>query len=84
VDLDAESWKRVRTTLAEQDRLFRCGLALDPDRIIGRLRRRLRREFTVRLPRMLFRPVDLPAGFRQSVAVEGSDVSLALTTRTVR
>jgi hypothetical protein len=84
VDLAPESWKAVRTALVEQDQLLKCGLAIDPEQILPKLRDLLRQGFDVQLPRALFRSVELPAGVRQSVAVEDRQVELAVRTDALR
>jgi hypothetical protein len=84
VDLVPASWTAVRNALEEQDRLLRCGLALDPDEIMPRLEGLLRRGFEVTLPRSLFRAVDLPAGIRHSVDIEDRHVDLSASTRALR
>jgi hypothetical protein len=84
VDLAEESWGQVRGALEEQDRLFKCGLGIDPDQILPRLRERLGEGFEVELPPAIFRPVELPAGLRQSVAVEDTQVDLTVRTDALR
>lgn len=81
LDLTDRSWGEVRAAIDEQDQLLRCGLALDPDRLLARIRGRLREGFDVKLPRSLFRPVDFPAGVRQEVTIEDHRVDLAVKTR---
>jgi hypothetical protein len=84
VDLADESWGEVRSALEEQDRLFKCGLGIDPDQILPKLRARLAEGFDLELPQAIFRPVDLPAGLRQSVAVEDTQVDLTVRTDALR
>jgi hypothetical protein len=84
VDLEEQSWADVRSALAEQDRLFKCGLGINPDEILPKLRGRLGEGFELNLPRAIFRPVDLPAGLRQSVAVEDTQVELTVRTDALR
>ena len=84
VDLAEQSWADVRGALEGQDRLFKCGLGIDPDEILPKLRARLDEGFDLTLPRALFRPVDLPAGLRQSVAVEDTQVELTVRTDALR
>ena len=84
VDLSAPSWTAVREILADQDRLTRCGLALDPEALLARLRTLLARGFRVTLPDSLFRPVDLPGAVRGTVVVQGVSVDLAVETRGLR
>jgi hypothetical protein len=84
LDLSAASWDDVRGALEEQDRLLRCGMAIDPEVILPRLRELLRGGFDVRLPRSLFRPVALPAALSESVRVEGRQVDLTVRTQALR
>ncbi len=84
VDLLPASWDAIRDALDEQDQLLRCGLALKPDEILGRLRDLLRRGFDVTLPASLFRAVDLPAGVRREIEFEDRKVDLSVDTRALR
>jgi hypothetical protein len=84
VDLTDDSWRDVRRALDEQDEILKCGLALNPDEILPKLRARLTEGFDITLPQSLFRPVDLPAGVRQSVAVEDTQVELTARTDELR
>jgi hypothetical protein len=81
VDLTDKSWAEVRGAIDEQDKIGKCGMAIDPDDLVARIRRRLREGFDVKLPRSLFRPVDFPASVRQEVTVEDRRVDLAVETR---
>lgn len=67
----AESWRRVRELLERQDRIFRCGLAIDADDMEARLRDLLRRGFRFRLPDSVLRPIRLPGRVVESVDVHG-------------
>lgn len=62
-----ESWGRARALLDEQNDIFRCGLALEPDDMIERLDRLLRTGFEFQLPEVLFRSVRLPARIEDRV-----------------
>ena len=84
VDLAPGSWADVRRALEEQDRLLRCGLALDPDDMLAKLKDVLRKGFDVKLPRSLFRPVELPAHLTREVAVEDRRVELEVRTNDLR
>jgi hypothetical protein len=84
VDLAPESWADVRRALEEQDRLLRCGMALDPDDMLAKLRDVLRKGFDVKLPRSLFRSVELPARLTQEVVVEDRRVELEVRTNDLR
>jgi hypothetical protein len=84
VDLAPESWTEVRRALEEQDRLLRCGMALDPDEMLAKLQEVLRNGFDVKLPRSLFRTVFLPARLSREVAVEDRRVELEVRTNDLR
>jgi hypothetical protein len=84
VDLTEASWAAVKDALTEQDKLTRCGLALEPATLLPRLQELLRRGFDVTLPASLFRPVDLPGAVRGTVDAQGTQVELAVVTRGLR
>jgi hypothetical protein len=73
-----ESWKVLEDALREQDSFLKCGIALDPDTMLPKLRQRLDQGFAVRLPKKLFRPFLLPASIRTSVEREGRRLELAV------
>jgi len=84
VDMTDRSWAEVRAAIQEQDDVTKCGLALDPDKLLSKIRERLREGFDVKLPRSLFRPVDFPAGVRQDVMIQDRRVDLAVQTHALR
>lgn len=84
VDLAPESWTDVQRALEEQDRLLRCGMALDPDDMLAKLRDVLHNGFDVKLPRSLFRTVELPARVTREVVVEDRRVELEVRTHDLR
>jgi hypothetical protein len=63
LDFDAASWKRVRRIFEEQDRAGRCGLAMDPDSMMVKLRRIGMKGVDVRLPADLLPEFELPVTF---------------------
>jgi hypothetical protein len=63
LDFDAASWKRVRKIFEEQDRAGRCGIAMDPDSMMVRLRRIGMKGVDVRLPADLLPEFELPVTF---------------------
>lgn len=75
----AEAWLRVRELLESQDRIFRCGLALDPEQMEGQLRDLLRAGFRFRLPPAILRPIRLPAGAADRVRVGERDLRAEIT-----
>jgi hypothetical protein len=84
VELSPESWAKVRAALEAQDDISRCGLALDPDKIFGKLQELVGKGFKIHLPRKLLRPVALPTGVSESVEVEGRRVAVAVTQNALR
>ena len=84
VDLAPESWEQVRDAIREQDVVLKCGLALDPAKVVDRLRATLAKGFDLKLPTALFRPVELPAAVRQRVEVLDRPVELNMKTRDLR
>jgi hypothetical protein len=65
------SWERVRTILNEQNHIFKCGIALSPERMETMLRELLTKGFRFRLPSSILRPVPLPASLLDEVDVAG-------------
>ena len=80
----AESWKVIEAALAEQDSFTKCGIALDPEAMLPKLRARLAAGFPVRLPRKLFRAFELPASLSTSVEHEGRTLALAVSPAALR
>jgi hypothetical protein len=76
VDLTPESWKDVTAALVEQDSFFKCGIGLDPDAIVPRLRELLLKGFNVRLPKKLFRAFALPGSLSRRLEHEGRQLVL--------
>ena len=71
-----ESWDRVGQILDEQNDIFRCGLALQPDDMIVRLDRLLRTGFEFELPEVLFQPIRLPARIEDRVEIGPREVEI--------
>jgi hypothetical protein len=80
VDLLPDSWRQVREALEEQDKLLKCGMAIDPDQVLPRLSGLLLEGFEIRLPRSLFRAVDLPGSVGGTVRLAGRDVELTFAS----
>lgn len=74
VEPSRETWESVERLLDE--RSWRCEKALDAVDVPKLLRGLLARGFSVRVPRKLFRPVRLPAGFEQTLSFEGRTYEL--------
>jgi hypothetical protein len=84
VDPSADTWERVMTTLREQDRWNRCGIAMDPEKVAQRLAELGEAGFKVKLPRSIFRPVVIPASLVKSVRVGRSRVELSIRPNALR
>jgi hypothetical protein len=77
--LSAESWATVRRALDAQDKIARCGIGLDPDVVMPQLEALVAAGFVVKLPRKLFRAVELPTRLTPTVRVQDQDVEVELT-----
>jgi hypothetical protein len=84
LDLDPGSWAAVRARLQQEDKVGRCGLAMNPDKALAELRTIAGRGFDVKLPRQLFRTVVLPAEGAQTVLVEQQQVHVAVHQNALR
>jgi len=60
-----KSLTKVREALREQDRFLRCGIAMDPDTVLARLRQLVRSNIRIRLPRSLFKPFSVPVSLEE-------------------
>lgn len=79
VDLTPESWTDITDALNEQDSFFKCGIGLNPDTILPKLKDLLLKGFNVRLPKKLFRPFALPGSL--STTLEHEERRLRLTVK---
>ena len=78
LDLTPASWGRARAVFEKEDRTLRCGMVMDPDVILGKLRALGARGVRVRLPGGLpgFElPVAFGASLMDSSYLVGADVS---------
>jgi len=78
---DGETWLRVQRALEAQDSFWRCGIAMNPADVIGRLRALTDRGFDVGLPDTLFREIRLPATLQRSLRFGGRHVELEIAPR---
>lgn len=83
-DLTPESWSVVAEALTKQDQVLKCGIALNPDDVLEKLRVIAQKGFDVRLPQSLFRSVRLPASLKHSAEVRGRRYSLAVSPNALR
>ena len=84
LDLTAHSWGVVEAALRSQDTSGKCGVLMNPDKGLVRLRALAARGIRVRLPDSIFRAVSLPARLRKSVRVSQRTVQLQLTAESLR
>jgi hypothetical protein len=84
IDLTPESWGRLRAALDAQDTLGKCGLAMNPDDVMPQLKALANTGFDIKLPKSLFRPVELPASLHSQVEVEGTQVDVEITPQLLK
>lgn len=84
MDLTPRSWGVVEAALRSQDVLGKCGIVMDPDKGLMRLRALVARGIKVKLPDSIFRTVSLPARLHKSVRVNQRSVGLRLTAESLR
>ena len=84
VDLTPEAWKDVEAALNEQDSFFKCGIGIDPDKILPKLREILLKGFDVRLPKKLFRSFALPASLARTLEHDGRRLALTIKPDALR
>jgi hypothetical protein len=84
LDLSPGSWAAVRSQLEDQDRFSKCGMGMDPEKVLGELRELVGAGFKVKIPARVFRPVVLPAQLADSVMVARQEVGVEVTRNTLR
>ena len=84
LDLTPPSWVVVEEALRSQDTFGKCGMVMNPDRGLAKLRARAAKGIGVRLPEAIFQKVSLPAWLRQEVKVDGSTVGLRSKAESLR
>ena len=72
-----ESWAKIREMLERQNSIFKCGIAIQPEKMEGLLRGLLRKGFSFRLPESIMKPIPLPAAVRRNVRVGEKTISVA-------
>ena len=70
-ELTPASLAKVRSALLEQDTFLKCGVVLNADSAMARLRTLVRRDVAFRMPQRLFKPFSLPVSLRQEYDAEG-------------
>jgi len=81
VDLTPQSWEVVEQALRSQDSLVRCGVLLDPAKVLEHLRRLASRGIKVHLPRALFRTLRFPADLQHTAQIDGRPITVDVRTR---
>jgi hypothetical protein len=81
VDLSPASWAVVDEALRSQDSLGKCGLLIDPEKVLGHLKALASEGFKVRLPRVMFRGLRLPGMLERTARIDGRPVAVAFRTR---
>ena len=90
-DLTDGSWKKIQTALLEQDRFSRCGMVMNADSALTKLRQLAGRGVRIRLPARMFKPFRLPvmledqyrAGGYQ-IEAKAFDPAIAVTSKYLR
>ena len=59
------SYAKVRAALLEQDRLLRCGLVMDADSVLSRVRGLVRHSVRFTMPQRLFKPFSIPVSLEE-------------------
>ena len=59
------SYTKVRAALLEQDRLLRCGLVMDADTVLSKVRGLVRHSVRFKMPRGLFKPFAIPVSLEE-------------------
>ncbi|MBA2563884.1 MAG: hypothetical protein H0V09_00480 [Gemmatimonadetes bacterium] len=83
-DLSRESWREVQRLLESQDKIGKCGIALNPPAVIEKLRALGSKGFDIKLPRSILRTVELPASVSEAVTVEGNRIELSVRPSVLR
>jgi hypothetical protein len=60
VDLSDNSWEKIKNVLVEQDRMHRCGIMMNPDTAVAKLKRFAHHGIQIRLPDKIFKPFRFP------------------------
>jgi hypothetical protein len=82
--LTEASWSTLRAALQGQDKLFKCGLMINPDTVLARLRVMGIEGLRFGLPRRAFRTIFLPATIARAVRILEAPVELSVTPHQLR
>jgi hypothetical protein len=90
-DLTDGSWKKVQNALLEQDRFSRCGMVLNADSALTKLRQLAGRGVRIRLPARMFKPFRFPVMLEDqyrrggyAIAAHAFDPAIAVTSEYLR
>ena len=78
-ELTDSSFVSMRNALVEQDKLLKCGMVMDPDSIMAKVRHLVRTKIAFRLPATLFKPFTLPLSLEKEY--QTGDVRIAASVR---
>jgi hypothetical protein len=81
VDLTTRSWDVVEQTLRSQDSLLKCGVLLDPAKVLERLRHLASEGIKVHLPRAMFRTLRFPADIQHTARIDERPITVDVRTR---
>ncbi len=84
VDLPESSWAVVTEALETQDSFGRCGMLMDPAKVVERLKELAARGFRVKLPGVMFRGFSFPGAFEHTARIEGQAVAVSLRTQALQ
>ena len=84
VVLPDESWAVVREALESQDSLARCGMLMNPEKVVERLKELASKGFRVKLPKVMFRGFRFPGAFERTARIEGRPVAVGLRTEALQ
>ena len=80
MDLSPESWATVDEALGSQNSLGKCGLLLNPEVVVAKLRELTQQGIRVTLPASIFRTVRLPARIEKVVEVAAHKVGVEVSS----
>jgi len=78
-ELSDSSFVSMRNALVEQDKFLKCGLVMDPDSVMAKVRHLMSTKIAFRLPASLFKPFTLPISLEKEY--ETGDVRIAASVR---
>jgi hypothetical protein len=79
VDFTDSSFISMRTALVEQDKFLKCGMVMDPDSVMAKVRHLVRTKIAFRLPATLFKTFTLPLSLEKEY--QTGDVRITASVR---